>query len=35
MEKSFVYNRYVLDDEFALDSIELSLLDEQKNGIYK
>ena len=30
MEKSFVYNRYVLDDEFALDSIELSLLDEQR-----
>lgn len=30
MEKSFVYNRYVLDDEFELDSIELSLLDEQR-----
>lgn len=30
MEKSFVYNRYVLDDEFTLDSIELSFLDDQR-----
>ncbi|MFS2724385.1 TraB/GumN family protein [Bacteroides thetaiotaomicron] len=30
MEKSLVYNRYVLDDEFVLDSTELSPLDEQR-----
>ena len=37
MEKSLVYNRYVLDDEFVLDSTELSPLDEQRiifmNGV--
>lgn len=30
MEKSFVYNRYVLDDEFILDSTELGPLDKQR-----
>lgn len=35
MEKSLVYNRYVLDDEFVLDSIELSLLDEQRMKFIK
>ena len=30
MEKCLVYNRYVLDDEFVLDSTELSPLDEQR-----
>lgn len=30
MEKSLIYNRYVLDNKFKLDSAELSLLDEQR-----